>query len=52
MFSTQGDQRDPAEGEPFPATDGVGRPVATILTLRCSTFVAFELAREVYGSSA
>ena len=39
---------DPAKREPFPASDGVGCPVSAILTLRCDTLIAFELAREVY----
>lgn len=41
----------PTEGEPFPATDGMGRPVSTIVALCCGTLVAFELARNVYRPS-
>lgn len=52
VLATQRNDRDPAEREPFPAPDGVGRPVSAIVTLRCGTLVAFKLAREVYRPSA
>jgi hypothetical protein len=48
MLPTERNDGDPAKGEPLPAANAVGTPVAAVVALRGHVLVALEAACEVF----